>query len=45
MEKLLEEVSFGAARRGGDTVTIDAAFVDGRLANLARSEDLARYIL
>ncbi|HRA78662.1 MAG TPA: HslU--HslV peptidase ATPase subunit, partial [Burkholderiaceae bacterium] len=45
MEKLLEEVSFGAARRSGETVTIDAAFVDGRLANLAKSEDLARYIL
>ncbi|RPH65541.1 MAG: ATP-dependent protease ATPase subunit HslU [Burkholderiales bacterium] len=45
MEKLLDEVSFGAARRGGETVTIDAAFVDGRLATLARSEDLARYIL
>jgi len=45
MEKLLDEVSFGAARRGGETVTIDAAFVDGRLANLAKSEDLARYIL
>ena len=45
MEKLLEEVSFGAARRSGETVTIDAAFVDGRLGNLAKSEDLARYIL
>ena len=45
MEKLLEDVSFGAARRGGETVTIDAAFVDGRLGNLAKSEDLARYIL
>ncbi len=45
MEKLLEDVSFGAARRSGETVTIDAAFVDGRLGTLAKSEDLARFIL
>lgn len=45
MEKLLEEISFAAARRSGETVTIDAAFVDARLENLAKSEDLARYIL
>jgi len=29
----------------GQTVTIDAAYVDGRLAELSRSEDLSRYIL
>ncbi len=45
MEKLLEEVSFAASRHGGQTIVIDAAFVDGRLGTLARSEDLARYIL
>ncbi len=44
MEKLLEEVSFDAGRKGG-RVTIDAAYVDARLADLAASEDLARYVL
>ena len=44
MEKLLEEISFDAGRTTGQ-LTIDAAYVDGRLANLARSDDLARYVL
>jgi len=44
MEKLLEDVSFDAGR-SGSRVTIDAAYVDARLAELARSEDLARYVL
>jgi ATP-dependent HslUV protease ATP-binding subunit HslU len=45
MERLLETVSFEAADRGGQTVTIDAAYVDGHLADLVRNDDLARYIL
>jgi ATP-dependent HslUV protease ATP-binding subunit HslU len=45
MEKLLEEVSFHATRHAGQTVHVDAAFVDGRLATLSRNEDLARYVL
>ena len=45
MERLLEEVSFDADARTGQTVVIDAAFVDARLADVARSDDLARYIL
>jgi ATP-dependent HslUV protease ATP-binding subunit HslU len=44
MERLLEEVSFDAGRHA-QTVTIDAAYVDARLKNLAQSEDLARYVL
>jgi len=40
----LEEVSFDAGRHA-QTVTIDAAYVDARLKNLAQSEDLARYVL
>jgi ATP-dependent HslUV protease ATP-binding subunit HslU len=44
MEKLLEEVSFDAGRNA-KSVTIDAAYVDARLATLAQSEDLARYVL
>ncbi len=45
MEKLLEEISFDAVRHADEEVVIDAAFVDTRLGKLARSEDLARYIL
>jgi ATP-dependent HslUV protease ATP-binding subunit HslU len=44
MEKLLEDVSFDSGRNTR-TVTIDAAYVDARLGDLARSEDLARYVL
>jgi ATP-dependent HslUV protease ATP-binding subunit HslU len=45
IEKLLEEVSYDAGRHSGMTVTIDAAFVEARLASVARDEDLARYVL
>lgn len=45
MERLLEDVSFTAADRGGEQIVIDAAFVDAALADLARNEDLSRYIL
>jgi ATP-dependent HslUV protease ATP-binding subunit HslU len=44
MEKLLEEISFDAGR-SHKHLTIDAAYVDQRLGELARSEDLARYVL
>ena len=44
MEKLLEEVSYDAGRNA-KSVTIDAAYVDARLGSLAKSEDLARYVL
>ncbi|MFN7086906.1 MAG: ATP-dependent protease ATPase subunit HslU [Burkholderiales bacterium] len=45
MEKLLEEISFNAGKRSGETIVIDAAYVDERLRDLAQSEDLARYVL
>jgi ATP-dependent HslUV protease ATP-binding subunit HslU len=45
MEKLLEEVSFHATKHAGQTVRVDAAFVDQRLGTLSRDEDLARYVL
>ncbi len=45
MERLLEEVSFDAGSRHGQKITVDAAYVDARLANLAGNEDLARYVL
>jgi ATP-dependent HslUV protease ATP-binding subunit HslU len=45
MEKLLEDVSFDAARHRGDTVVIDSDYVNIRLKDLSQSEDLARYVL
>ncbi len=45
MERLLDEISFDATRLSGQTVTIDAAYVEARLAELSRDEDLSRYIL
>jgi ATP-dependent HslUV protease ATP-binding subunit HslU len=45
MERLLDEVSFDAPNRQGQTVSIDASMVDARLAELARNEDLSRFIL
>ena len=45
MERLLETVSYEAADRSGETVVIDAAYVDRHLANFVQDEDLARYIL
>ena len=45
MEKLLEDVSFSAEDRKGETLTIDAAFVDQQLAGIARNTDLSRYVL
>jgi len=45
MEKLLEELSFDAEERVGQTVTIDAAYVRERLAGLAGDADLSKYIL
>jgi ATP-dependent HslUV protease ATP-binding subunit HslU len=45
MEKLLEDISFDAAKLDGRSVTIDAPTVDARLGNLAATEDLARFVL
>ncbi len=45
MEKLLEEVSFEAEDRVGDTVLVDEAYVAERLAGLAQDADLSKYIL
>ena len=45
MEKLLEEMSFDAARMTSKTILIDAAYVDSKLKELASSEDLSRYVL
>jgi len=45
MERLLDELSFDAPSRAGQTVRLDAAAVSGKLSELARNEDLSRYIL
>jgi ATP-dependent HslUV protease ATP-binding subunit HslU len=44
-ERVLEDVSFDAPSLSGQTVTVDAAFVDERLGELLKDEDLSRYIL
>jgi ATP-dependent HslUV protease ATP-binding subunit HslU len=45
MERLLDEVSFDAANLAGQTIHVDAAYVDARLKELSQNEDLSRYIL
>ncbi len=45
MEKLLEDVSFEAEQRRGETVTVDAAYVERQLAEIARDTDLSKYVL
>ena len=45
MERLLEEIAYTAPDRSGETVSVDAAYVDRQLAGLADNEDLSRYIL
>jgi ATP-dependent HslUV protease ATP-binding subunit HslU len=45
LERLLDEVSFGAVELAGQTVVVDAAYVDLRLQELSKNEDLSRYIL
>ena len=45
MERLLEVISFEAADKGGQSVVVDAAYVDEHLGELVQDEDLTRYIL
>ncbi len=45
LERLLEDVAFEASDMAGQTVRIDAAYVDAHLGELAQDEDLSRYIL
>ena len=45
MERLLEEISFTATDRAGETITIDAGYVADRVAPLANKGDLSRFIL
>ena len=45
MEAVLEDLSFSADEHAGETVTIDASYVDSRLSNVVENQDLSRYIL
>ena len=45
MERLLDEISFAAPDRSGETVLIDAAYVETHVGNLARNSDLSKFIL
>jgi len=45
MERVFEELSFSAPDRGGETVTVDAGFVEQHLGDLAKSADMSRYVL
>ena len=44
-KKLLEEISFNAEDRKGSALTIDAAYVNGQLSEIARNTDLSKYVL
>jgi len=45
VERLLEEISYSASERSGDSVTVDADYVDEQLGELSQDEDLTKYIL
>ena len=45
MERVFEELSFTAPDRAGDSVTVDAAFVEANLGELTRDADMSRYVL
>ena len=45
MERVLDEVSFSAPDRSGETIAIDAAFVERNVGDLAKNADLSRFIL
>jgi ATP-dependent HslUV protease ATP-binding subunit HslU len=45
MEKLLEDISFDAEDRNGETIKIDAAYVQKQLSNIAKDTDLSKYVL
>ncbi len=45
MERILDEISFSASDRDGDTVTIDAAYIEAHIGDLSRNTDLSRFIL
>ena len=45
MERVLDEISFEATDKGGEAITIDAAYVNARIGDLAKNADLSKFIL
>ena len=45
LEKVVEDISFAAADKSGETIIIDAAYVTGRIGELAKNADLSRFVL
>jgi ATP-dependent HslUV protease ATP-binding subunit HslU len=45
MERVLDDISFDASDRSGQAVTIDAAYVNTRVGDLAKNADLSKFIL
>jgi ATP-dependent HslUV protease ATP-binding subunit HslU len=45
MERVLDEISFDATDKGGESISIDAAYVQGRIGDLAKNADLSKFIL
>ena len=45
LERLLDEISFTASDRSGETIRIDAAYVEEQVGDLARNVDLSKFIL
>jgi ATP-dependent HslUV protease ATP-binding subunit HslU len=45
MERVLDDISFAAPDRSGDTLRIDAAYVQQHIGDLAKNADLSRFIL
>ena len=45
MERVLDEVSFSASEKGGETLVVDAAYVRSRVEEMSKDQDLSRFIL
>jgi ATP-dependent HslUV protease ATP-binding subunit HslU len=45
MERVLDEISFSAPDRGGETISVDADYIEKHVGDLARNADLSRFIL
>jgi ATP-dependent HslUV protease ATP-binding subunit HslU len=45
MERVLDEISFSATERSGDKIVIDGTYVHARVDDLAKDQDLSRFIL
>jgi ATP-dependent HslUV protease ATP-binding subunit HslU len=45
MERVLDDISFSATDRAGETVTVDAVYVEKHIGDLAKNADLSRFIL